>query len=49
VATVTSPGLIPAFVSPRLRARSELPRPYISAVSNQVIPPSSAVLMIWST
>ena len=49
VATVTSPGEMPACVSPALRRRSELPFPYISAVSNQVMPPSSAALMMSST
>jgi hypothetical protein len=48
VATVTSPGLIPACVRPRANARSDVPPPYISEVSNHVIPPSSAVLMIVS-
>ena len=43
-ATVTSPGEMPACVRPALRQRSELPFPYISAVSNQVMPPSSAAL-----
>ena len=49
VATATSPGLRPAACSVVARARSERPRPYISAVSNQVTPPSRAARTTAST
>ena len=40
VAIITSPGFFPAACRPFERAFSEAPLPYISAVSNQLIPPS---------
>src|SRR5659263_690354 len=44
VATTTSSSGIPAAASARARQRSERPHPYASAVSNQLMPPSNAVL-----
>ena len=41
VATTTSPFFLPACLSARDNARSEAPLPYISAVSNQLMPPAS--------
>src|SRR5476651_135369 len=44
VATMTWPGLLPDATSARASASSERPRPYASAVSNQLIPPSRDAL-----
>ena len=49
VATTTSPLVFPACVSAAANARSEAPLPYISAVSNQLMPPASEASTTWST
>ena len=46
VAIITSASLLPAAFNAAERACSEAPFPYISAVSNQLIPPSKAAFTI---
>jgi len=43
VATTTFPGAAPSSRSAEVKARSDCPPPYISAVSNQLIPPSRSI------